>query len=123
MKLPVSHFLNSNEATFSPVGGSLQPSNNLRSSDLVNHRNIKPHNFVKVPCQACDAWPDQVFVAALVPQDPSLLAEYEELADAIVFWEAAAARANSPAALAYAQHTLVRLKDKADRLIQEIEEC
>jgi hypothetical protein len=55
--------------------------------------------------------------------DPTLRAEWEEIADAIVFWEAAATHANSPEALAYAQHTLVHLKDKADRLIEEIEEC
>jgi microcystin degradation protein MlrC len=34
--------------------------------------------------------------------DPTLRAEWEEIADAIVFWEAAATHANSPEALAYA---------------------
>jgi len=53
--------------------------------------------------------------------DP-LLTEYEELADAIIFWRAAAAHAPHALALAYAEKTLIRLQDKADRLAQEIEE-
>jgi len=54
--------------------------------------------------------------------DP-LLAEFEEVADAIIFWKAAAAHAPHPLALAYAEKMLIRLEDKADRLLEEIEEC
>ena len=53
----------------------------------------------------------------------ALIAEFEEVTDAIIFWKAAAAHAPHPLALAYAEKMLVRLEDKADRLLEEIEEC
>jgi len=50
--------------------------------------------------------------------------EYEEVSDALIFWRAVARlTTNTPAVRAYAEKTLIRLEDKADRLVEEREEC
>ena len=101
----------------------VNPSLRCASSTLVNESDKNFQNVVM---------PHEAFVAALVEcnaavpvncQNSALIAEFEEVTDAIIFWKAAAAHAPHPLALAYAEKMLVRLKDKADRLAQEIEEC
>ena len=72
--------------------------------------------------------PVSTFVAVLVaangrPSRDPLLAEFDEVMDAIIFWKAVVARTIEPLPLAYAQQQLIRLQDKADRLAEEIEEC
>ena len=101
----------------------VNPSLRCASSTLVNKSDKSFQNVVM---------PHEAFIAALaecnaaVPvncQNSALFAEFEEVADAIIFWRAAAAHAPHPLALAYAEKMLVRLEDKADRLLEEIEEC
>ena len=101
----------------------VNPSLRCASSTLVNGSDKNFQNVVM---------PHEAPVAALVEcnacvpvncQTSALLAEFEEVADAIIFWKAAAAHAPHPLALAYAEKMLVRLEDKADRLLEEIEEC
>jgi hypothetical protein len=50
--------------------------------------------------------------------------EYDEVSDALIFWRAVARlTTNTPAVRAYAETTLMRLEDKAERLAEELEEC
>jgi len=101
----------------------VNPSLRCASSTLVNGSGknfqnvVMPHEAPVAALAECNA------AVPMNCQNSALIAEFEEVADAIIFWKAAAAHAPHPLALAYAEKMLVRLEDKADRLLEEIEEC